>query len=183
MFKKKTIQPLVDDRTRAPRTGGAVDHIAAATGVSVLVLGVVQLVAPDWIAPFTGIEPGTGAAILGVLWASLGGLLTIGGIIRTRVVTIFAAEFVLIAALAALGVTLVTNPEFIPLLLHGAMAFFGLLSSGFARLTDKADLKRELRLMREQASLGRENQEVREIGSEGQTGRISATPIMERPNE
>lgn len=180
MFKKNKIQPLVEDRPKAARTGGAVDHIAAATGVPILVLGVAQLVAPVWTSPLTAIEPGTGAAILGVLWAVLGGLLTIGGVLRTRVVTIFAAEFVLITALAALAVILFTRPEFVPLLVHGAMAFFGLLSSGFARLTDKADLKQELRLMREQVSLVRE---AREIESDNQTNRTTAAPTTENINE
>lgn len=180
MFKKKTIQPLVEDWPRAPRTGGAVDHIAAATGVPILVLGVVQLTAPNLVAPFTGIEPGTGTAILGVLWAFFGGLLAISGIIRTRVVAIFAAEFVLIAALAALAVTLVTRPDFIPLLVHGAMAFFGLLSSGFARLADKADLKRELRLIKEQATISRE---PRQTSPDDQPSLASITPTTESRSE
>lgn len=180
MFKKKKIQPLIEDRPRAPRTGGAVDHVAAATGVPILVLGVVQLVSPYWAAPLTGIEPGTGAAVLGLLWAGLGGLLAIGGIIRTRVVSIFAAEFVLMIALAAVAVTLVTQPEFIPLLVHGAMAFFGLLSSGFARLTDKADLKRELRLMREQATISRE---PRQTSSGDHSGLTGITSPSENHNE
>lgn len=180
MFKKQSIKPLVTNQPKATRSGGAVDHIAAATGVPILVLGVVQLTAPSMVAPFTGIEPGNGAAILGVLWAAFGGLLALGGIIRARVVAIFAAEFVLIAALAALAVTLVTQPEFIPLLVHGAMAFFGLLSSGFARLTDKAELKRELRLMQEQATISRE---PRQTSPADQAGLTSITPTLENRSE
>lgn len=93
---------------------------------------------------------------------------------------IFAAEFVLIAALAALAVTLFTQPEFIPLLVHGAMAFFGLLSSGFTRLTDKADLKRELRLMKEQATISRE---PRQNSPGDQPGLTSITPTTENHSE
>lgn len=180
MFKKKTIQPLVAAPPIATRTGGGVDYIAAGTGVPILVLGVVQLVAPELVAPLTAVEPGTGAAILGVIWAVLGGVLAIGGIIRARVVTIFAAEFVLITALAALAVTLFRRPEFIPLLVHGTMAAFGLLSSGFARLTDKADLKRELHLMRERASLGSKGPAT---GPDDQTGQASAPQMKEKINE
>ncbi len=180
MFKKQTIKPFGADQHKAPRTGGAVDHIAAASGVPILVLGVVQLVSPDLAAPLTAIEPGTGSAILGVLWAVLGGLLTFGGIIRTRIVAIFAADFVLIAALAAVAVTLFSQPEFIPLMVHGAMAFFGLLSSSFARLTDKADLKRELRLMREQATISRETRQSR---FDDQADRTSAPLTSENRSE
>ena len=157
MFRKKAIQPLTEARTPVTRFGGAVDHIATITGILILGLGVTQLVSPVLAAPLTGIAPGTGAEILAVQWVVLGGLLAVGGIIRTRVVTIFAAEFVMISAVAALAVTLFNQLDLVPLLVHGAMAFLALVSSGFARLTDKADLKRELRLMREEASLGRES--------------------------
>ncbi|NJS13993.1 MAG: hypothetical protein HC788_04475 [Sphingopyxis sp.] len=87
----------------------------------------------------------------------------------------------LIAALAAVAVMLTTKPELIPLLVHGSMAFFGLLSSGFARLTDKAELKRELRLMREQAGLGPN------LGQDGnmpdQTGQTIAPQTSENLHE
>ncbi|NJS13994.1 MAG: hypothetical protein HC788_04480 [Sphingopyxis sp.] len=82
MLKKTSIQPLVDKNARPARTGGAVDHIAAATGIPILILGVVQLVSPFWVAPFTGLEQGAGASILGVLWTVFGALLTLGGLIR-----------------------------------------------------------------------------------------------------
>lgn len=153
MFKTNAVRPLVEQAPPKVRTGGAVDHIAAANGALILALGVTQLAAPDFAAPLTGIEAGTGAEILGLQWAALGALLAIGGIIRTRVVSIFAAEFVMISAIAALAVTLVKRPDAVPLLIHGSVLFLGLISSGFARLTDKAELKRELRLIRELVSV------------------------------
>lgn len=152
MFRKKGIQPLLDDRPPMTRSGGAVDHIAAGTGAFILSLGIAGLVSPFWIAPLTGIEPGSGGAIVASQWAVFGTLLLAGGVLRTRVVTIFASEFVMISALVALAITLVNQPDWINSLIHGSMAFLGLISSGFARLTDKADLKRELLLMRERAN-------------------------------
>lgn len=152
MFRKKGIQPLNDDRPLMKQSGGAVDHIAAGTGVFILALGIAGLVSPFWIAPLTGIEPGTGSAIVASQWVVFGALLLAGGVLRTRVVTIFAGEFVMISALVALAITLINNPGLINSLIHGSMAFLGLVSSGFARLTDRADLRRELVWMREQAS-------------------------------
>ncbi|MGN3974195.1 hypothetical protein [Tsuneonella sp. SYSU-LHT278] len=154
MFKKKSIQPMIEERPAQPRPGGAVDHISAVTGLVVLGFGIAQPIAPLVMAPITGFEPGIASDVLALQWAALGGLLAVGGLIRSRVVAIFAAEYLVITALAALAVTLIRGPDPVALLMHGTMAFLAFTSSGFARLTDKADLKRELRLLREHAETG-----------------------------
>jgi len=156
MFRKNKILPLVEQTPTRSRPSAAVDHIAAFTGIFVVALGVAQLIAPVMTAPLTGIEPGTAADVLGLQWAALGAVLTLGGFLRTRVVTIFAAEFILISALAALTILAIELQAIESLLIHGAMAVIGFLNSGFARLSDKAELKRDLRLMREHASIVRE---------------------------
>ncbi|MGY6550315.1 MAG: hypothetical protein ACXIT4_00275 [Erythrobacter sp.] len=151
MFRKSRIQPLPIEAPQRTRPGAAVDHIAAATGVPVLVLAVTQLAAPGMAAPITGLEPGAASAILAVQWAALGGLLLIGGIMRMRAVAIFAADFLIITGLSGAIVSLFAQTSLMPVIIHSAIAALGFLSSSFARLTDKADLKRDLRLLREQA--------------------------------
>lgn len=156
MFTKKNVLPRAEGSSIQARSGAAVDHIASFTGIIAVAVGVTQLAAPVVTAPLTGIEPGTAADILGLQWASLGALLTAGGFLRTRVVTIFAAEFILISGLVALTIVALESKSIENLLIHGAMALIGFVNSGFARLSDKAELKKELRLLREQASMARE---------------------------
>lgn len=163
MFRKNKILPLVEQTPTRSYSSAAVDHIASFTGIFVVALGAAQLIAPVMTAPLTGIEPGTAADVLGLQWAALGALLTLGGFLRTRVVTIFAAEFILISALAALTIVAIELHAIESLLIHGAMAVIGFLNSGFARLSDKAELKRELRLVREHANIARE----RDLAAEG----------------
>lgn len=150
MFARNEEILMLDDKP-ARRDSAAVDHIAAAGATIVAALGAVQTLAPTMASPLTGIEGGTGAQIVGAQWAILGVLLAAGGLFRMRVLTIFAAEFLLIAGLAALIVTAFQQPDAVHLIVHGSVAFIGLASSGLARLTDKADLKRELRIARETA--------------------------------
>lgn len=151
MFRKSGIQPLPLEEPHRTRSGVAVDHIAAATGVPVLVLAAIQLAAPAMAGPITGLEQGAASAILAVQWAMLGGLLVIGGITRTRAVAIFAADFLIIAGLAGAIVCLFAQSSLTAIIMHSAIAALGFVSSSFARLTDKADLKCDLRLLQEQA--------------------------------
>lgn len=151
MFAKQEDILLLDERTS--KSGGAVDHIAAATAVLVAGLGLTQLFMPLVAAPLTGIESSTGAQVVGLQWALLGGLLAIGGLFRMRVVTIFAAEFLFISGVAAAIVSAINHQDMIPLLINGAVAFVGLSNSGLARLVEKADMKRELRITREKAKI------------------------------
>lgn len=155
MFRKTRIQPLPLENPPRSRSGAAVDHIAAATGLPVLLLAVAQLVVPDMAFSISGLEPGTASAILAAQWAALGGLLTIGGIIRARAVMIFAADLLMISGLAGAIVCLFWQQSLTPIIAQSALAALGFLSSSFARLTDKADLKRDLRVMREQAKQDR----------------------------
>lgn len=152
MFRKNRIEPLAIEAPARSRSGGAVDHIAAATGIMVLALAVTQLVAPEVASPLTAIDRGTAGGILALQWIALGGLLSVGGIIRTRAVSIFAADFLMISGIAGVAVCLFEQQPIIPIVIHAAVAALGFISSSFARLTDKADLKRDLRLMREQAN-------------------------------
>ncbi|MEM7688073.1 MAG: hypothetical protein AAF291_03545 [Pseudomonadota bacterium] len=133
------------------KAGGAVDHIAAASAVMVTGLGVAQVLVPLVATPLTGIENGTAGIILAVQWIVFGAVLAVGGLFRMRVVTIFAAEFLLVAGLAAGAVIMLFTPDPIPLFVHGAVALVGLINSGLARLTDKAELKRELSLAKARA--------------------------------
>ena len=152
MFKQKTIQPLKPAIPAPARVGGAVDHIAAATGVAVLFAGVVQLVMPLAASPFTAVGTETSGVILAVLWTVLGGLLVAGGVFRVRPVSIFAADYLLVVGLAGVVVCLLAERAFTPVIFHGAVAGLGFVGSSFARLTDKAELKRDLRFAREQAA-------------------------------
>ena len=156
MFARNEDILMLDDH-RANHSGGAVDHVAAAGAALVAALGAAQIFAPALVSPMTGIENGTGAQIVGAQWALLGGLLAAGGLFRLRVLTIFAAEFLLIAGLAAMIVVSIKQPNMVHVLIHGGVAFIGLTSSGLARLSDKADLKRELRIARETAKQAHEN--------------------------
>lgn len=160
MFAKRDkIYPLVETSAQVSKSGGAVDHIAAASAVMVVGLGIAQLVTPLFATPLTGIESGTAGMILAVQWIAFGAILAVGGLFRMRVVTIFAAEFLLVAGLAAVAVTILNSPDPIPLLIHGAVAFVGLVNSGLARLTDKAELKRELHFARAHAEEARKTKE------------------------
>ncbi len=151
MFARQEDILLLEERPS--KSGGAVDHVAAASAVLVAGLGLTQLFMPLLAAPLTGIESSTGAQIVGLQWAILGGLLAFGGLFRMRVLTIFAAEFLLICGVAAAIVSAINHPDMMPLLVNGAIAFVGLINSGLARLVDKADMKRELRIARETAKL------------------------------
>ncbi|MEO1220621.1 MAG: hypothetical protein AAFY42_04620 [Pseudomonadota bacterium] len=151
MFAKQEDILLLDERRS--KSGGAVDHVAAASAVLVAGLGLAQLFMPLMAAPLTGIEGSTGAQIVGLQWALLGGLLAFGGLFRMRVVTIFAAEFLFLTGVAAAIVSAINHPDMMPLLVNGAVALVGLINSGLARLVDKADMKRELRIARETAKL------------------------------
>lgn len=55
MFKKPSIQPMQPASPLRSRSGEAVDHIAAASGVPVLILAVTQLMAPSMATPLTGL--------------------------------------------------------------------------------------------------------------------------------
>lgn len=154
MFAKQEDILLLDERPS--KSGGAVDHVAAASAILVAGLGLTQLLMPLMASPLTGIEGSTGAQIVGLQWALLGGLLAFGGLFRMRVVTIFAAEFLFIAGVAAAIVSAINHPDLMPLLVNGAVAVVGLVNSGLARLVDKADMRRELRIARETAKVASE---------------------------
>lgn len=141
---------------RRRRGIAAVDNIASLSGALIVSLGVAQIAFPLVAEPMTGLAASAAAHIIALQWVILGSLLLVGGLLRTRVVTIFAAEFVMISALATLAITFTRDPLLEPILIHAAILGLGLVNSGFARLTDKADLKRELRLMREQVALANE---------------------------
>lgn len=134
MFRKSRIQPLPVEEPHRTRSGAALDHIAAATGVPVLVLAALQLAAPAMAGLITGLEPGSASAILAVQWAVLGALLLIGGITRTRAVAIFAADFLIIVGLAGAIVCLFAQSSLTPIITHGAIAALGFVSSSFTRL-------------------------------------------------
>lgn len=155
MFAKQEDILLLDERQ--PKSGGAVDHVAAASAVVVAGLGLAQLFVPLMAAPLTGIESSTGAQIVGLQWALLGGLLAFGGVFRMRVVTIFAAEFLFLCGVAAAIVSAINHPDMMPLLVNSAVAFVGLANSGLARLVEKADMKRELRIARETAKFANQS--------------------------
>lgn len=75
---------------------------------------------------------------------------------QTRAVEIFAADFLIIAGLAGAIACLFTQASLTAIITQGMIAALGLLTSSLSRLTDKADLKRELVMMREQANHERE---------------------------
>lgn len=148
MFAKPN-NPIPHNSKRGAKNGGAVDHFAFICAIIIIGLGIIQLFMPIFAAPLTGLDNGIGSQIIGLLWSLLGGLLAVGGILRVRVLTIFAAEFLLLLGLAALILIFIRQVEPIALLVHGAVAFVGLINSGLARLVDKAEIKRELVIARE----------------------------------
>lgn len=155
LAKNEKIHPLPMPNNQAVRAGGAIDHIAAATAVPILGLGLTQLVAPLFATPLTGVESGTAGTILAVQWLTFGAILAVGGLFRMRAVAIFAAEFLFVTGLASIAVVTLTMNDPIPLLVHGVVAVVGLITSGLARLTDKAELKRELRFAKATAEEAR----------------------------
>lgn len=120
-------------------------------------LGIAQLLTPAFVNPLTGFETSMATQVIGLQWIVFGVLLATGGLFRTRVLTIFASEYLLLVGLIGVGASLLHRGDAIPLMVHGAIAFTGLLNAGIARLTDKADLKRELRIAREAAKQAHEN--------------------------
>lgn len=136
---------------RMKSSAPAIDSLAVITAIAAAGLGGGQLFAPLAAAPLSGLEDSLASRILAVQWLFLAGLLLLGGATRLRVVTIFAAEFLMIGSLAALAVTVYAEPGSVAPFTHGAIAVLAFACSGFARLTDKADLKKELRLLREHA--------------------------------
>ncbi len=139
---------------QAPKQHTAVDGLAVATATAVAVLGGMQLFAPLFASPLTGLEAGIASEIIAVQWLAMAVLLMLGGITRLRAVSIFAAEFLLFGALAACVVMLLTAASSVAVLVHGGIAAMAFACSGMARLFDKAELKRELRFVREQAKPG-----------------------------
>ncbi|MGB3472548.1 MAG: hypothetical protein WBA51_17170 [Erythrobacter sp.] len=134
------------------RQGSAVDHIAAASAVPVLAIGVSQLVTPLFAAPFTGFESGPTSLILALQWIVFGGILMAGGVLRIRVVAMFAAEFLFVTGLIAAAFMVLTTQERLPLLVHCGITIIGLVISGITRLADSAELKRDLRFARASAA-------------------------------
>ncbi len=136
---------------QASRQHTAVDGLAVATATAVAVLGAMQLFVPALASPLTGLEAGAGSQIIAVQWLALSVLLLVGGISRLRPVSIFAAEFLMIGAIAACIIMVFRTSYSVAALVHGAIAAMAFACSGLARLFDKAELKRELRFVREQA--------------------------------
>lgn len=133
------------------KQNGVIDLLAVATGTAAGALGAVQLFAPFMGGPLTGLDNSVGSQLVALQWLVLAGLLLVGGITHIRVVSIFAAEFLMIGALSALAINLWYDHQSLAVFVHGAIAAMAFSCSGFARLTDKADLKRELKIMRQQA--------------------------------
>ena len=135
----------------------AADRIAGLTGAVVMAFGMGELFAPLVLQPFTGLETGNGAAIIGALWSVLGLMLLFGGGARLRPVAIFAAEFLLLTSACGLAVMLWKSAGIIPVATHGAIAALCLVSTGLVRLTDRSELKKEIIRTREIFRPGRED--------------------------
>lgn len=151
---------MLEERpTLANKAGGAVDHVAAASATLVAGLGLAQLFTPLLVSAMTGLESGLASHIVALQWIVLGGLLFVGGVLRIRVLTMFAAEFLMLTGLTGVAAGLVHQGDIVPVLVHGAVAFVGLINSGLARLTDKAEMTRELRLAKATAEEARQKQE------------------------
>lgn len=101
---------------RVERTGGAVDHVAAASAVLIVALGAAQLISPFLVSPCTGLKNGTASAVLALQW------------------------------IAGALVMMLQQRDPLPLAVQVGTALVGLQNSGLARLTDQVELKRELRL-------------------------------------
>lgn len=136
----------------ANEKGTAVEALAITTSIALLILGLGHLLFPLAFSPFTGIGSDTAGQIIAVQWIAFGMLLFLGGISRLRAITIFAADFIMIASIATLVVVLLGRMNFSEVLIHGSITVLAIASSGFARLSDKAEIKRELHLVREQAT-------------------------------
>ena len=63
------ITPVGAQTPPAPqRSGSAVDHVAAASAVPILAIGVSQLVSPFFASPFTGFESGPSSVVIALQW-------------------------------------------------------------------------------------------------------------------
>lgn len=139
----------------AKRKGGsapAVDLLATVVGTAVAAMAGAQFLFPWAASPLTGFEPGLATDVLALIWGLLGVLLLMAATMRLRVLTIFAAEFLFMIGAAAAVVIFFRDPGSVALMTHAAVAGLAFASSGVARLADKAELRRELRLVREQAN-------------------------------
>lgn len=159
-----------DPSTSTPVTGSALsgpptsksfvaDRLAALAGAVVMAVGIAELLMPLALVPFTGLEPGKAAAILGAIWSVLGLMLILGGAAKLRAITIAAAEFLLILSACALAVMLWSSAGVMPITMHGAMAGLCLVSGGLVRLTDRSELRKEIIKVRELARLQPESEE------------------------
>ncbi len=84
---------------------------------------------------------------------------------RARQLTIFGAEFLLVTSICSIAVLAITGAGPLAIGLHATLAIMALTSTGFARLTDKADLKRQLTLAREQAKFATDQTTLNQKGN------------------
>lgn len=146
-----TAPPAAEGKTapKPKKQTSAIDLLAVICATFTGALGITQFFAPLVASPLTGLDAGIGSQVIALQWTVMAGLLLLGSVFRARVVTIFAAEFLMIGSAAALGVVLLNDPKSIAVFVHGAVAVLAFASSGFSRLSDRAEMKRELRLLRE----------------------------------
>lgn len=163
--KRKMAEPILQPSAIKPaQQGGAVDHIAAASAMVVVGLGVTQLFTPLFVSPMTGLESSRAAQIIAMQWILFGAFLFFGGLFRIRVATIFSAEFLMFVGLSGVAASIYRQGDMVPLMVHGAIAFTGLTNTGLARLADKAELKRELKIMKASNEEARKKYEIRDSG-------------------
>lgn len=145
-------QPTVAPRQEPPRSAfHAADRIAVLAGTVVTIFGLGELFLPLLLQPFTGLESGNAATMIGALWTVLGLMLLLGGGARLRAIAISAAEFLLIISACGLAVMLWKSAGVLPVFTHGTIAGLCFVSGGLVRLTDRSDLKKEITRARELA--------------------------------
>lgn len=120
------------------------DQLAGLAGGVVMAFGIGQLFLPNILQPFTGLEAGNAATIVGGIWTIFGGMMAIGGATRLRAVTINAAISLLVVTVCGASVMLWESAGTVPIVVHGAMAAFALTGSALLYLVDRSDLKRQL---------------------------------------
>ncbi len=126
-----------------------VDFLAVATGTLVIIMGVMQIVATPVVVPLSGLGSDITSEVIALQWAFLGLLLIVGGIAKTRVITVFAAEFLLLTSLAVIAILLWREPDSFAIATNTVIGALAFASAGSARLVENSEIKREISFARD----------------------------------
>ncbi|APG62028.1 hypothetical protein LPB140_03465 [Sphingorhabdus lutea] len=134
-----------------------IDMIAFITGSAALAGGLLTLFAPLPIEMLTGMGEGIGADAVAAQWSIFGLLLIFGSAAKLRAISIFAAEFLLISSLCLLAILIWREAGSVSVGIQIAVAALAFITSGLARIADKVEMSRDLKLTRQQVAAMQSN--------------------------